>query len=109
MSIPILVTLALTIAAVVVCPAALAQGGLGELHWVGTWATSPQATTSISFNNQTLRMIVHTSIGGHTTSDGGTQADDPPRVLLYAFTKHSCALQLDGEFFSRQVGARRGY
>src|SRR2546426_12078119 len=33
-------------------------------HWVGTWATSPQATNDISFNNQTLRMIVRTSIGG---------------------------------------------
>jgi lysophospholipase L1-like esterase len=36
----------------------------GDQHWVGTWATSPQATNSITFNNQTLRMIVHTSIGG---------------------------------------------
>src|SRR5262249_25733282 len=33
-------------------------------HWVGTWATSPQATNDISFDNQTLRMIVRTSIGG---------------------------------------------
>src|SRR3989442_15445574 len=33
-------------------------------HWVGTWATSPQATNDISFNNQTLRMIVRSSIGG---------------------------------------------
>ena len=64
--VPILLAITLAIAVLMVSPAALAQGGLGELHWVGTWATSPQATTSVSFNNQTLRMIVHTSIGGHT-------------------------------------------
>ncbi len=38
--------------------------GAGDQHWVGTWATSPQATNAITFNNQTLRMIVHTSLGG---------------------------------------------
>ena len=64
--VPILLAVTVAIAALIVSPAGLAQGGRGELHWVGTWATSPQATTSVSFNNQTLRMIVHTSIGGHT-------------------------------------------
>jgi hypothetical protein len=39
-------------------------GGYGNQAWVGTWATSPQSTSAITFNNQTLRMIVHTSIGG---------------------------------------------
>ncbi len=34
------------------------------MHWVGTWATSPQSTNAITFSNQTLRMIVHVSIGG---------------------------------------------
>jgi lysophospholipase L1-like esterase len=46
---------------------ALAQNGRGVDHWVGTWATAavarPQAP-SPSFNNQTLRQIVHTSVGG---------------------------------------------
>lgn len=64
--VPILLAATCAIAALIVSPAALAQGGRGDLHWVGTWATSPQATTSISFHNQTLRMIVHTSIGGDT-------------------------------------------
>jgi lysophospholipase L1-like esterase len=32
-------------------------------RWIGTWATSPEAGTT-SFDNQTLRLIVHTSIGG---------------------------------------------
>lgn len=56
-------TMALAIFALVT-PAALAQGGQGEMHWVGTWATSPQATSAVSFNNQTLRMIVRVSVGG---------------------------------------------
>ena len=35
----------------------------GNQRWVGTWGTSPEAGTA-SFSNQTLRLIVHTSIGG---------------------------------------------
>ena len=34
-----------------------------NLHWIGTWATSPEAGTT-SFSNQTLRQIVHVSVGG---------------------------------------------
>lgn len=34
-----------------------------DQHWVGTWATSPESGTT-SFNNQTLRLIVHVSLGG---------------------------------------------
>jgi lysophospholipase L1-like esterase len=45
-----------------------------QRHWVGTWgaAPSPQAapeqmrTLKLAFNNQTLREIVHTTIGGDT-------------------------------------------
>jgi lysophospholipase L1-like esterase len=53
---------------------AFAQARHGGMHWVGTWSTPPTAQPTgaanlahneISFNNQTLRMIVHTSIGGH--------------------------------------------
>jgi len=56
-------------------PTALAQNGRD--HWVGTWATAvvprPQATPGaapgrgpvpLNFNNQTLRQIVHVSLGG---------------------------------------------
>ena len=60
-------------------PAALAQGGRSQEHWVGTWATAPvprpqsqpgqaqQGQTPrpvLNFSNQTLRQIVHTSVGG---------------------------------------------
>ena len=36
-------------------------------HWVGTWAAAPQAAirgNPQAFQNQTLRLIVHTSLGG---------------------------------------------
>jgi lysophospholipase L1-like esterase len=37
-----------------------------ELPWTGTWAASPTRDNSgISFNKQTLRQIVHTSVRGH--------------------------------------------
>jgi len=41
--------------------------GHTEQKWVGTWATAPQAATPArvpSFHNQTLRLIVHTSVSG---------------------------------------------
>jgi lysophospholipase L1-like esterase len=43
----------------------------GNAHWVGTWSTALQAPDTIvfgsnpGFNNQTLRQIVHTSVGGN--------------------------------------------
>jgi lysophospholipase L1-like esterase len=45
-----------------------------QTHWVGTWATAPapqldteqMRAQKLVFNNQTLREIVHTSIGGDT-------------------------------------------
>jgi len=36
-------------------------------HWIGTWAAAPQAAVKgrvQTFHNQTLRLIVHTSVGG---------------------------------------------
>jgi lysophospholipase L1-like esterase len=62
------IVLALTLTFVVhaASPAAPAKD-----HWVGTWATPPVAVAqapvgdpNIAFNNQTLRQIVHISIGG---------------------------------------------
>ncbi|NKB19414.1 MAG: SGNH/GDSL hydrolase family protein [Alphaproteobacteria bacterium] len=34
------------------------------MGWVGTWTTTPAATDGFAFNDQTLRMIAHVSIGG---------------------------------------------
>src|SRR5919106_2236405 len=59
--------------------ALLSAQGTAREHWVGAWATAPVAAPSqpaaqgqqpalgalsTSINNQTLRQIVHTSIGG---------------------------------------------
>jgi lysophospholipase L1-like esterase len=60
-----LITAAMTfaIAALAVHPAAFAD----DKHWVGTWSASMQAPLGVapqSFDNQTLRQIVHVSIGG---------------------------------------------
>src|SRR5215472_9028256 len=38
-----------------------------QSNWVGTWATAPQAAArgqGQTLHNQTLRLIVHTSVGG---------------------------------------------
>ncbi len=40
---------------------------LDDSHWVGTWAAAPQSSPPAgveTFSNQTLRLIVHTSLGG---------------------------------------------
>jgi lysophospholipase L1-like esterase len=58
---------ALAIATVAAHPVALAGPGSGDQQWVATWATaqvsqSPSAANEI--NDQTLRQIVHVSVGG---------------------------------------------
>ena len=52
-------------------PIASAGGYSDTAHWVGTWATSPMSPSMSAgapptgFDDQTLRQIVHISIGGH--------------------------------------------
>ncbi|WP_061134223.1 GDSL-type esterase/lipase family protein [Caballeronia fortuita] len=41
-----------------------AQNISATLPWTGTWSTAPMITGDGGFNNQTIRQIVHTSIGG---------------------------------------------
>ena len=43
-----------------------ARDYLSDQHWIGTWATAaqPSGPNVQSYKNQTLRLIVHTSIGG---------------------------------------------
>lgn len=55
---------ALAVAGVAFGQAALARDNDHDQHWVGTWSASPGLASPTGFNNQTLRMIVHTSIGG---------------------------------------------
>lgn len=62
----------LAVAGIAFMPAAAAKDrhGHDEDHWVGTWSASPQAAgtpftgTPVQINAQTVREIVHTSIGG---------------------------------------------
>lgn len=67
LSVLVVATLALTVTSFVASPA---LGGGGNEHWVGTWSTALHAPdagfgiTNPGFNNQTLRQIVHTSVGG---------------------------------------------
>lgn len=52
-------------AVLLVHPMVLATERDGDRGWVGTWAVSHQAASSpLQINGQTLRQIVHTSIGG---------------------------------------------
>jgi len=53
--------------------ATLGQTGIeasSTIHWVGTWSASPQPPSSrlppVNLDDQTLRQIVHISIGGKT-------------------------------------------
>jgi len=63
----VVATLALTVTSFVASPA---LGGGGNEHWIGTWSNALHAPdagfgiTNPGFNNQTLRQIVHTSVGG---------------------------------------------
>jgi lysophospholipase L1-like esterase len=55
----------LVLAALVLAPVATAKDRHGVGSWVGTWSASPQpAGVPIQFNGQTVRQIVHTSLGG---------------------------------------------
>lgn len=55
----------LAIVGMAIAPATMAIDGSKAAHWVGTWNASPQAAWHpIELNGQTIRQIVHVSIGG---------------------------------------------
>lgn len=61
----VVAAVAFAVAGLTAHPAAFA--GNGNEHWVGTWATAPVSAApspANQINNQTLRQIVHTSVGG---------------------------------------------
>jgi lysophospholipase L1-like esterase len=66
----VIAAVAFAVATLAANPAAFAGPGNGNEHWVGTWSTAmhpPDAgfgITNAGFNNQTLRQVVHTSVGG---------------------------------------------
>ncbi|TFW20672.1 GDSL-type esterase/lipase family protein [Duganella callida] len=54
------------------------QAAAAPVPWTGTWAVTPWITDDNGFHNQTIRQIVHTSIGGtsarvHLSNRFGTQ------------------------------------
>jgi len=55
----------LALAAIALTTSVTATGQQDDAHWVGTWSASPQAAAMpIQINAQTVRQIVHTSLGG---------------------------------------------
>jgi lysophospholipase L1-like esterase len=58
--------LALVLVSVLASNSASAQSPRAAGHWVCTWSTSPMAGTwADEFQNQTVRMIIHVSLGGN--------------------------------------------
>ena len=54
----------LALVALVLAPLAMAKDE-HQGRWVGTWSASPQAADApIQINGQTVRQVVHTSVGG---------------------------------------------
>lgn len=71
LSLTVVGAMALAVVGLVAVPVAFADGEHRnrDQDWVGTWGASPVAplpsnTTNPGFTNQTVRLIVHTSIGG---------------------------------------------
>jgi lysophospholipase L1-like esterase len=58
------------VVALLAAPVAIADDGNRDRdqHWVGTWATAPVSqapSAAVNISNQTLRQIVHISVGGN--------------------------------------------
>ncbi len=59
------VATALTVAGITLAPAVNARDRHDDSHWVATWSASPQGVAApIQISGQTVRQILHTSLGG---------------------------------------------
>jgi hypothetical protein len=93
-----ILSLGLLLASVTDAAAICEQTGDCNEHWVGTWSTTLHAPellpgfTNTGFNNQTLRQIVHISIGGRRV-----------RLRLSAFGAN--ALVMDAVHIALSAGA----
>jgi lysophospholipase L1-like esterase len=58
--------LAAVLAATLIAPAAPATAATAAPPWTGSWSTSPQRETGPAFADQTLRQLVHPTLGGNT-------------------------------------------
>jgi lysophospholipase L1-like esterase len=90
-------SLGLVLGGITAAAGAHAQRGDGNEHWVATWSTTLHAPqllpgfTNAGFNNQTLRQIVHVSIGGQ-------------RVRLRLSTFGADALVIDAAHIALSTG-----
>jgi lysophospholipase L1-like esterase len=55
---------AIVLAAALIAPAAPATATTAAPPWTGSWSTSPQRETGPAFADQTLRQLVHPTLGG---------------------------------------------
>src|SRR2546422_7300182 len=87
LTVAVVAAMALAIGGIAVNRAAFADDRHDDRHLVGTWRASPVAPdlgipglSNNGFNNQTLRLIVHTSIGGGGAPRADCQrfCDHPP-------------------------------
>ena len=66
------ITASLLVSGSLAAPALAPAGDRDDDRWIGTWTASPQSPeppvivpTPVQFDNQTIRQVVRTSIGGH--------------------------------------------
>ena len=64
-SLAVAVATLLALAVIVFAPTVMARAGRTDGAWVATWSASPQsAGAPLQISGQTIRQIVHTSLGG---------------------------------------------
>jgi lysophospholipase L1-like esterase len=86
-----------------ICGGVLAVTALGADsggHWIGTWAASAQHWTPgrlQSFRNQTLRLIVHASIGGKKprVKIANTYGEQPLRIAAVHIARRTSGADID--------------
>jgi len=75
----------LILAAALLTPGAIAKDESDSGRWVGTWSASPElANAPIHFNAQTIRQIVHTSLGGDRVRVRLSNAYGPESLVIGA-------------------------
>src|SRR4051794_4941639 len=77
-----------------------AQANLEREHWIGSWATAPQPTMPGNvdiFQNQTLRLIVHTSAGGKKVriNISNTYGDQPLQIGGTHIARRTAGAEID--------------
>lgn len=75
----------LAVTAVAFTTSVVATGRHDDARWVGTWSASPQGVAApIQINGQTVRQIVHTSLGGERVRVRFSNAYGTTRLVIGA-------------------------